>query len=682
VEGPALVAPFQDRNGDGRIDVADGGDVIVVSTWSRITLQGRVRVLDGRTGIDLWTFDEPPSGWDVDVHVTPAVGDVDGDGFPEIVVANSSVGDHYLIMYNWDGSVRWLSPVLVPWNTSERRGGLSLADLDGDGVSEILASSTVINADGSLRVVLDLPSCRESYPLDMDLDGVAEIVCGANVARQDGTVYFQVEPMGLGTSGPAQLDADPYPEILACAASNPPYLGIDDDGSILWQGGYGLTSYGSSEAVADVDGDGLSDMLGGDRDAGEEYVVARGGRGDELWRTPSLDASPGGGTLAHVMGPLTFLHEDAYAFRAMDAATGEDVFTLDNSHATYFEAEVFADLDGDGRGELVTTSTQETALSVRAWRDDSWCDARPLWTQHAFAPVYVGDDLRPAGPPTTPIDWLSVGFRKQVNGCTCVAPPDVDVVPSPGCDPDVACVSTDVTGGTEPFAHEWTLPDGSTSSEASPCFPVMDVVRVSVIMTDARGCVVEAWLDVEPPLPRSVGIAVTPDCALLCATAVPDGVPGPLTPAWTLPDGSTSTEDAPCFAAAAPGTLSLEAVDPDGCTWTAEIAVEPPVPPVPVELSTVASGWPLRVVRIPAGVHVSWEAVFGELDHALWAGTLGDWASHAAVACLSGAAEADDPSPAGNRYYLAGEIGCDGTSGSLGGGWYGARRATPPSGCP
>jgi hypothetical protein len=137
----------------------------------------------------------------------------------------------------------------------------------------------------------------------------------------------------------------------------------------------------------------------------------------------------------------------------------------------------------------------------------------------------------------------------------------------------------------------------------------------------------------------------------------------------------------PCFAAAAPGTLSLEAVDPDGCTWTAEIAVEPPVPPVPVELNTVASGWPLRVVRIPAGVHVSWEAVLGLLDHAPWAGALGDWASHAAVACPSGAAGADDPSPAGSRHDLAGETGCDGTSGSLGGGWYGARRATP-SGCP
>jgi len=686
VECPPIVVPFHDRNGDGRIDVADGGDVIVQALSGPRREAAYIRVLDGRTGEDLWTFDEPYVGGNVGSSIAPAAGDVDGDGYPEIVVADSGSGSHHLIMYNWDGTVRWYSPVRIDWVSGTLRGSLSLADLDGDGTSEILASNAILNADGTLRTLLDVPPCRESYPLDMDLDGVAEIVCGVNVARQDGTVDFLFWDNGYGISGPAQLDADPQPELLVFLGGDAPFMAVDDDGTALWRVGGGAAGNGSSQPIADVDGDGLSDMVGGEGGPPgiPTYVVAMGGTGREIWRTESLDEDPEGGTLANLTGPLAYLHDDAFAFRVLDAATGGDVFTLDNFNTTVFEADPFVDLDGDGRGELLTTSSDGPPTALRAWRDDSWCDARPIWSQHAFAPVYIGDDLHPAGPPTTPIDWLSVGFRKQVNGCTCLVAPTVDVVVSPGCGPDVACVATQITGGTGPFSHEWTLPDGTTSREPSPCFAVTSSAPVSVAVSDSRTCLVQADAVVDPPPPRSLGIALAPECGsdVQCATAVSVGLVGPLVPEWTLPDGTTSTEESPCFPVTGPGTLALVATDADGCPWAAEVPVDVFVPPSPVELSSAASGMPLRVAKVPGTVRGTWEPLTTGLDHALLAGTLGAWTSHAAVACARDAPGSLDPTPSGNRYYLAGEVTCDGTWGPLGADSAGAARAVPATGCP
>ena len=73
-----------------------------------------------------------------------AVGDIDGDGLPEIVAVATS-GDK-LIAFEHDGTFKWRS------STVEFLGSpaITLADLNGDGTVEIIFGRQVLDAAGTL----------------------------------------------------------------------------------------------------------------------------------------------------------------------------------------------------------------------------------------------------------------------------------------------------------------------------------------------------------------------------------------------------------------------------------------------------------------------------------------------------------------------------------------------------
>src|SRR5258706_14362962 len=77
-----LVANLTDDNGDGAIDLCDTPDVVVVASPSSGSPNspGHIYLLDGKTGMQ-----ELMIPTIVDATVTPALGDIDHDGVPDIV---------------------------------------------------------------------------------------------------------------------------------------------------------------------------------------------------------------------------------------------------------------------------------------------------------------------------------------------------------------------------------------------------------------------------------------------------------------------------------------------------------------------------------------------------------------------------------------------------------------------
>jgi hypothetical protein len=683
----AIVIPWTDDNGDGRIDAADGGDVLVIGGGLNPFGHQVVRLLEGRTGQYIHGFDALPFSRIVSWAVNPAAGDIDGDGFPELAVGDGSpsVSNSTVFLYNWDGSVRWLSPDLE-WYQGFR--ALTIADLDGDGLAEILAGQFVLDADGNLRTTLMVPPCPESYPLDIDLDGTLEVACGGSVVRQDGTAVFASPYAAL--SAPAQLDGDPFPELLVVTSGDPVFQAIDHDGARIWaEDDVDLIAPGgqpTSFAAGDADGDGLSDLWASYSYASPpgSFITAWAHDGTELWRLLSSDGIAAGGSLAFLDGPLAYLHDEDVRVLGLDAASGDELLSLPNPQGTRWEAPVFVDLDGDGVGELLTTSDQDPTSGVRAWRDPGGCAARPFWNQHAYVPDWIGDDLRPAGPPAAPIDWPAVGMRQQRSDCACVQPPSVEVVVTTGCDPGAACATAMVTGGTTPLRLAWTLPDGSTTTETEPCFTVTSPGSVSIEVRDGRNCVATARADVAPAPARRVSIVVEPDCAapvVQCAVATVENAPGPHALAWTLPDGTLTAEESPCFQVTELGIVSVVVTDADGCVMGAMAVVQPYVEPVLTELSAPGAATPLRVVRAGVGVRITWEPSPSGFPMAVWAGPMGAWDAAVAIACAP-TATADDLDVAPARFYLAGETGCAGAAGPLGATSLGSPRLRPGSPCP
>lgn len=226
-----LVANLDDDNLDGVIDLCDQPDLLVLAFDAPASkhaplLPGHLYVLDTASGETKWKFDRP-----IDPMATPALADLDDDGIPEILAFErgvdviGEVGSRRVVAFEADGTVAWLSDT---WVMSKGGGGIAIADLDADGSPEIIAPEHVLSADG---VLLWAPPQVPQEPLgdslpvaaDLDGDGKLEVLFGSSVYAHDGTELFELALPGnknTGVSAIANFDDDPQPEIYVHSGSH------------------------------------------------------------------------------------------------------------------------------------------------------------------------------------------------------------------------------------------------------------------------------------------------------------------------------------------------------------------------------------------------------------------------------------------------------------------------------
>jgi RHS repeat-associated protein len=344
------VAPLIDTNGDGRIDARDVPAVVALPDFPSTAKPVHLAALRGDNGQVI--FDVPLSVSVDFVGDVPTVGDLDGDGRPEILLQSSS--GNVLYCFNNDGTLKWTSQ---PMPDGLGNASPVLVDLDGDGKSEILFGDSVLNSDGTLRWNAgkanpngiarwtgngtNASSIGSLQAADLNLDGIPEIVAGPSAFDKNGKSLWSWEvlgndgvslsvnggpyvfqfhsnvPLGDAWTTVARLDSDPHPEIIAVrgfasGAGTGPSAGLwifRHDGS-LYQPPVGLfqntfNAVGQilgPPTVGDFDGDGKPeialvverDRLGG----GGETFQDHSGRslyvfkldGTEVWHK---DLSPG-----------------------------------------------------------------------------------------------------------------------------------------------------------------------------------------------------------------------------------------------------------------------------------------------------------------------------------------------------------------------------------------------------
>ncbi|UCD51951.1 MAG: S8 family serine peptidase [Phycisphaerales bacterium] len=318
-----------DVDGDGRNEIVQPS--ISLDDWY---YAGKVNIWK-EDGTSLPNWPQPMELW---VDSSCAVGDVDGDGDYEVI----AVSNYDALIYAWhvdsgellDGD--W--PMMIGGWYGSIVGHPVLADLDGDGDSEIVAG----------------------------LDTESDETDGLYALQGDGTSLWQRRYTTEGPLSAADFDGDGNVEIALCGygpgVSNVYTYILDNDGQLVkkWRDGSP-----KGTAIVDLDGDGELELIC----CTEDSVRALHIDGSTLWSSRVYGPFGTEGTLSvgDVDGDgkgeifvTAYIEADGFAYTLLYMLDNRGRLLTDGGFPKTImgwpgaSAPLIADVDGDGQRELLT----------------------------------------------------------------------------------------------------------------------------------------------------------------------------------------------------------------------------------------------------------------------------------------------------------------------------------------
>jgi len=392
-----IVINLTDDNKDNKIDEKDIPEIIFTTfKGNGYRKEGVLRAISGDGDGEIFTIDVS-KGYELASSATPAGGDIDGDGVPEILVTTLN---KTLIAFNNDGSFKWESGTIN--NFSPYISGPSLADIDHDGKSEIVVGRTVVNHDGTIRWVGAAGAGRgDSCIVDLDLDGNPEIISGNTAYRADGSIYWQnndAKPHSF--CAVADFDKDSYPEVITVGSGFVTminYKGATVYGPIDIPPSGTVKDQGGAPVIADFDNDGVPEIgIAG----GYNYVVFESDM-TVKWTKDTKDLS------SNVTGSSVFdfngdgnsevVYADETYLRVYSGKNGDTLFKIPIGSGTLSEYPLIVDVDNDNSAEIVIASNDyawgpKTGIQVYGDFNDGWVNTRKIWNQYSYHNTNVNEN--------------------------------------------------------------------------------------------------------------------------------------------------------------------------------------------------------------------------------------------------------------------------------------------------
>lgn len=387
-------AAFVDTNGDGEVGLGDRID-LVVKTDGHLG-SSSVWYIDASTGAstqlleDSW-FDGAFTIAEVDpghpgpeiIHAFEGTASLAGPDGVYLQVAVPDMKDGYGLMISdleGDGAFELINRQGVfALDTGEKRFDFdprtgtapAVADLDGDGQEEIVVHGyqgmTGLILDPRGEVVAKLAGSKSttsdpqwSFAIgNLDADPELEILgksqIGIWIWNGDGTIVAHSDQgISFSAASIGELDGDPAPEIVLDFEGG--LLGFEADLSpLVLGGGATLLGWGSGYSLADMDGDGIHDLLSGD--GGYLAITRTNGVELALYR------------LEH--GP--------------SSESGNDVSPM------------VADIDGDGLSEIVVGDATTSRIVALENDEGGWAvlGGDHPWFEDDYHPDRLGPDNVP-----------------------------------------------------------------------------------------------------------------------------------------------------------------------------------------------------------------------------------------------------------------------------------------------
>ena len=477
VEAAPIVINLSDDNGDGLTNTDDIPDIVFPShdfdQEGCCSNPSTIRIVSGECNPDgtmrtIGSISSP----ETESSQGLAAGDLDNDGIPEIVGITKSGGAIA------QGTVAWrrLSADAAQWevlwhneeypNENHSRGGaiVSLADLDGDGNSEVIIGNVVLNGQtGALKwdgletsagtggVGNNAFLGPTSAVGDIDNDGNQEVLAGNTLYDHDGSViwtYTYTSDASVcqgslpcdGFAAMANFDDDPYGEAVIVRRGE--VFILEHTGELRWKrevfwdncSRNGRANEAGPPTIADFDGDGQPEI----GTAGADFYVVMDLECDPsdpaapipekcedrgvLWAAANQDCSSRA-TASSVFdfegdGKAEMVYADEQTFKIHDGSNGAILYQdTDHSSNTRIEMPIVVDVDNDGNAEAVVPAPRNANRGIIVWGDDSdnWVRTRRIWNQHAYSVTNVTEDGQiPAQPETNWSNDRLNNFRQQI----------------------------------------------------------------------------------------------------------------------------------------------------------------------------------------------------------------------------------------------------------------------------
>lgn len=408
-----------DANCDGKVDQLDPPDVIFISGNAQNTCchcngtvptschTGVLRMLNGRTGEEIWSLRKAAGTSAGFAGLSIAIGNLVGDANMEIAAVT---GEGYVVIVDSTGKVLRTSDKPIPGAGSDTfgwGGGLAIADMDHDGSPEIAYGHTVFTtAGGGLTLLFGSAPANDYTELstfvDLDGDGNLELLLGPKALKIDGTALWdRTAAISAGFPGIGDFDKDGKPEVALVNAGKLYILdgatGATKLGPVTIPG----TGSGGPPTVADFDGDGKPEI---GLAMQNKYSAFKPNYAtstiDVLWSAPNHDLS------SSVTGSSVFdfegdgraevIYNDECFVWVYDGPTGAVRFAGLTTSFTGTEASLVADVDGDGHSEIVAVSNRADPsaagwnCNIAPWNMPDPTIGRPAWVPPAGGTAYGG----------------------------------------------------------------------------------------------------------------------------------------------------------------------------------------------------------------------------------------------------------------------------------------------------